>query len=356
MNPSPTTLAILTLDFAPETGGVQTLLFEIAARMGRTDPLTVITPVQGELVPDPQFHRAIPPAATVRGFWRTLRSIRPDRVWVGHTHPRLLMAAALYPRARYAASAYGNDFLAARRRWHWPLTRALLRRAHPLITITRANAERLHGLGLPGARVVYPGTDPQRFHPPPDRLSSPLTLLTVSRLVSRKGIDTVIQALPALLDTFSDLQYQIIGEGPDRPRLEALARSLQVQDSVRFLGRATEDELPVCYRRAHVFVMPAREIPGDASVEGFGIVYLEASASGLPVVAGRSGGAVEAVKDGETGLLVPPDDPEALAQGLHRLLSSPALRDRMGRAGRRWATEEMNWDRAARQVHALLTP
>jgi phosphatidylinositol alpha-1,6-mannosyltransferase len=95
--------------------------------------------------------------------------------------------------------------------------------------------------------------------------------------------------------------------------------------------------------------MPAREEPETASIEGFGIVYLEASASGLPVVAGRSGGVAEAVREGETGLLVSPDDPVTLARALLLLLNDADLRNRMGNAGRRWVEEEMNWDRASRQ-------
>lgn len=121
-----------------------------------------------------------------------------------------------------------------------------------------------------------------------------------------------------------------------------------------FHGLVPDEELPDLYRKTHIFVMPTREEQEAASVEGFGIVYLEASASGLPVVAGHSGGAVEAVRHGETGFLVPPDDVGALSETLHRLLDDAELRRRLGENGRRWVEDEMNWDRAARQLADLL--
>ncbi len=124
--------------------------------------------------------------------------------------------------------------------------------------------------------------------------------------------------------------------------------------AVRFMDEVSDSDLPETYRRAAVFVMPTRQDYHDGSVEGFGIVYLEASASGLPVVAARSGGAAEAVLENETGLLVPPDDPPALTKALTYLLDDPALRQRMGRAGRLWVEREMNWDRAGRQFLSIM--
>ena len=342
-------LAILTLDFPPDTGGVQTYLGEISPRLSRRGEVCVITPVATSSA-EP-FHREVVPP-TIPAFIRALRQFAPDRVLVGHAHPRLLIPAALVAWRRYAVCAYGNDYLAAQRRWHRPIFNALLHRANPLITISRANALRLRQLGVPHPVVIYPGTDPLRFYPPPVPPPPPWTLLTVGRLVPRKGIDLVIQTLPSLLDDFPALRYRIVGDGPDRARLEALADRLGVSEVLEFSGRVPDAQLPEVYCGAHIFVMPVRE--ERASVEGFGIVYLEASASGLPVVAGRSGGAVEAVRDGETGFLVPPGDRVALLRVLRRLLLDPNLRHCMGTAGRRWVEEKMNWDRAAQEVLDVL--
>jgi len=346
-------IALLTLDFPPGVGGVQQYLFEIARRLGVAYELTVVTPVGGPL-PKVPFHRLILPSCHPWTFARVLLVLKPDHVLVGHTHPRLLLSAALCASKRYAAIAYGNDYLAAQNRWHRPLFNALLSGAHPLITISQANAWRLRALGIPNPVIIPPGTDPVRFSPPPQEPPGPPTLLTVGRLVPRKGVDTVLQALPLLLSEFPRLRYLIVGDGPDRPRLEALARDLGIASAVEFSGRVPDEALPQVYQRTHLFVMPVREEQEGISIEGFGIAYLEASASGLPVIAGRSGGAAEAVRDGVTGIVVPPDDLGALADALLRLLHDPELRRRMGQAGRRWVEEEMNWDRAAHQMQAVL--
>jgi phosphatidyl-myo-inositol dimannoside synthase len=347
-------IALLTYDFPPGTGGVQTYLYEIARRLAREHEVHVITPGAGERPGNSGLHYHNPGAMSALSFRRLLRPLQPDRVVAGHAHPQLLLAA-LATRLPYAAVAYGNDFLAAQRRWHRPLFNTLLGRARPFITITAANARRLVALGLPLPQVVRPGADPQRFRPPAEPPSLPPRLLTVARLVSRKGIDNVIAALPSLLDSFPDLTYHVAGDGPDRQRLERLATGAGVARAIRFAGFVPDAGFPALYQKTHVFVMPAREEIAGASIEGFGIVYLEASASGLPVVAGESGGAVEAVRDGVTGYLVPPDDPAALADTLRRLLGDEALRLRLGAAGRQWVESEMNWDRAASEFAALLT-
>ncbi len=257
-------------------------------------------------------------------------------------------------RRRFIALAYGNDYEAAQLRWHASIFNRLLAGARPLVTISRANAQRLQELGLPSPELLLPGTDPDRFTPPASPPSGPPILLTVARLVSRKGIDTVLRALPPLLDQTPGLQYWIVGTGPARDSLRQLAKELQINHAVRFMDDVSDSDLPAIYRKATIFVMTARAEYHAGSVEGFGIVYLEASASGLPVVAARSGGAAEAVIDAETGLLVPPDDPQALAQALKRLLNDPALRQRLGRAGRRWVEREMNWDRVGRQFMSII--
>ncbi len=350
MNPS---LAILTLDYESQMGGVQTFLYEISDRMRGPFRITVLAPVRGP--PRRRDSLAIVDIGS-GNFARlllALRKLKPDRVLVGHAHPRLLLPAILYGK-RYALITHGNDFLAGQKRWHRPLFNWLLRRARPLITNSHANAARLRTLGCGQPIVIYPGTDPRRFSMK-QADSDRLTLLTVGRLAPRKGIDTVLQALPAVLSEFPDLHYRIAGEGPDRGRLEALVREFRLSDRVEFLGYIPPERLPAVYQSASVFVMPAREEVAAGSIEGFGIVYLEAAASGLPVIAGRSGGAAEAVRHGETGFLVVPDDPQHLADTVIRLLRDSDLRVRMGKAGREWVEREMNWDRAAAElVRALV--
>jgi phosphatidylinositol alpha-1,6-mannosyltransferase len=346
-------LALLSLDFPPLGGGVSSYLLETSRRLDGEFAVTVLTPVSGGPIEDGIIARRVVADGGVLGFLAALRSLRPDRVLVGHAHPRLLAAAGLFGRP-YALIAHGNDFLAAQGRWHRPLFNRLVRNAEPLIANSRATADRLRSLGRDVATVVPPGADPERFTPRASPSGAVPTLLTVSRLVPRKGIDTVLRALPALRSRWPDLRYRIAGDGPDRERLEALAEKLALGGAVDFVGHVADPLLPALYRDATLFVMPVREEQAEASVEGFGIVYLEAAACGLPVIAGDSGGAAEAIVDGQTGLLVPPDDPARLAETALRLLDDEPLRQRMGAAGREWVEREMNWDRAARELGEAL--
>ncbi len=345
-------IVCLTFDFFPDVGGVQRYLHETLRRIARSHEVTVITPVPGA-EPEP-YRRVVVPRARWDMWFRALVAARPDRVLVGHAHPRLLLLAALVTPRRYAALAYGNDYRAAQRRWHRPLFNFLLGRARPLVTITRANARHLHSLGLPEPVVVYPGTDPTTFTPLPSPPPYPPVLLTVGRLVPRKGVDTVLRALPYLRGTFPHLRYRVVGTGPDLERLHTLAHNLDVTPLVEFLGHVPDSALPQVYRHAHLFVMPVREEEKGASVEGFGIVFLEAAASGLPVITSPAGGAAEALLPGETGLLVPPDAPQILAEAIAELLANPSRRLAMGRAGRAWVENHMTWDHTARRLMEVL--
>ena len=344
-------LTLLTQDFFPNRGGLQEYLFEVAQRLSETVDVTVLTPVRGALPPGSRFERVVASSLDPLYLWRQIRRHSPNVLLLGHARLRMFLAGQMW--GSYATLTYGNDFLAAQRRWHRPLFNLLMSRSRPLMTNSNAMGERLQALGMQPPIVVLPGANPDRLAPAGAPPTEP-TLLTVSRLVSRKGIDTVMHALPALLEEFPALQYQIGGLGPERENLEALARQLGVREAVKFLGFVPDEALPDLYRSASIFVMPTREEVEAASVEGFGIVYLEASASGLPVVAASSGGAVEAVRHGETGLLVPPDEPQQLSEALGRLLRDPGLCQRLGHNGRRWVEEEMNWDRAARQLKEAL--
>ncbi len=346
-------LAILTLDFKPDFGGVQEYLYQISQRLASYCEVTVITLRKGNLPPTTRFQRITVPSASPQHFWQALRKTQPTHVLVGHAHPRLILAARFY--GRYATITYGNDYLAAQKRWHRILFNALLAHSTPLLTISQANAQRLTKIGLPVPAIIPPGTDPAQFFPAnvpnPQKTAN---LLTLGRLVPRKGIDTVLQALPSLLRPFPHIRYQIGGDGPDRVRLEQLVATLKLEKVVSFLGKIPPELLPDVYRQAHIFVMPTREEAGGRSIEGFGIVYLEASASGLPVIATNSGGVAEAVQEGKTGILVPPDNPTAVAQAITTLLQDNALRLKMGQAGRKWIETTMNWERTAKQIALAL--
>jgi phosphatidylinositol alpha-1,6-mannosyltransferase len=184
------------------------------------------------------------------------------------------------------------------------------------------------------------------------RRTGPL-LLSVARLVPRKGIDTTIASLPTILTRYPNAMYVIVGTGPDRTRLEALASVTGVSAHVAFVGDVGEDELPGYYAASDVFVLPTRTIPSDEEIEGFGIVYLEAAATAVPSVAAQAGGVADAVSNGVTGLLVPPSDPPAVGEAVLRLLDDPRFRARLGWNGRHAVERHFHWNRASEAISAI---
>jgi phosphatidyl-myo-inositol dimannoside synthase len=201
------------------------------------------------------------------------------------------------------------------------------------------------------------GTDPVRFNPARDTgalrrrwgVGDAPVIITVARLVPHKGQDMGIRALAQLSRDFSELRYIMVGEGHDELRLRALARKLGVMDKVGFVGAMRDDELPEAYATSTIYLGASR-VDKEINVEGFGISFLEAGASGVPSVAGDSGGVRSAVRDGETGIVVPPTDPDAIADALRLLLLNPERRKQMGRAARHAVETHYNWDRVARDT------
>jgi phosphatidylinositol alpha-1,6-mannosyltransferase len=201
------------------------------------------------------------------------------------------------------------------------------------------------------------GTDPVKFHPARDIGSlrakwgvgdAPL-LITVARLVPHKGQDSAIRALSALRDEFPELHYVMVGEGHYEERLRDLARELGVADRTIFAGLLADEDLAEAYATSTLYVGLSR-IDREINVEGFGISFLEAGASGVPSVAGDSGGVRSAVRDGETGIVVPPTDIESVAAAIASLLRDEPRRIAMGRAARLAVETHYNWDRVARDT------
>ncbi|HEY0243514.1 MAG TPA: glycosyltransferase family 4 protein [Gemmatimonadaceae bacterium] len=226
--------------------------------------------------------------------------------------------------------------------------------------VAELSGEVMNQLGVrnvPPTSALALGTDPDLFSPARDtgRLrsswnagSGPL-ILTVARLVPHKGQDTVIQALAVLAPEFPDLRYVLVGEGHDEERLRRLAAELHVDDKVIFAGAIPDADLPEAYATANLYAGASR-VDNEINVEGFGISFLEASASGLPVVAGDSGGVRSAVRDGETGIVLPPTDVAAWSRTLAELLRDPARQEALGNAGRAAVESFYNWDRVARDT------
>ncbi len=226
--------------------------------------------------------------------------------------------------------------------------------------IVAANSQFTAGLvqpflrGKTQVRVIWPGVVPptgasRKF---PSRVKGGARILTIARLEPRKGIDAVLRALPALQKTHPDIVYDIIGKGADKARLEALAASRGIKDCVRFHGHIAEPEKAALLAKASVFVLPNRREPG--SVEGFGIVFLEAAAFGVPSIAGSDGGTGDAVLAGKTGLIVDGADEAAVQNALARLLGNSEAALRMGRAAHERFWSDFAWDAAITRFEAAL--
>lgn len=210
---------------------------------------------------------------------------------------------------------------------------------------------------MPPVVALALGTDPVAFNPSRDsgklrarwKVGTAPLIITVARLVPHKGQDMGIRALAALRPDFPELRYIIVGEGEQWQSLRDLAQELGVGDRVCFAGAMRDDELPEAYATSTVYLGASRVDLG-INAEGFGISFLEASASGLPIVAGDSGGVRSAVRDGETGVVVPPTDVDSIAHALRGYLSDENRRRATGAAGRKAVETHYNWDRVARDT------
>lgn len=254
-----------------------------------------------------------------------LNGFLADAVVIGHVNlaPLALVARTIRPRLRYAVIAHGFEIWTLQ----GGLRRAGLRASSLVAAVSHDTRARLVALGVEEQRVVLlPNTvDAARFTigARPRALAARLgladepVLLTVGRLTlydRAKGVDCVLTALPAIVRRIGNIRYVVVGDGDNRPRLEAYAASLGVADRVTFVGTVAADELPDYYRLCDVFVMPSKK-------EGFGIVFLEALACGRPVIAADFGGARDPLLGGELGRLVPPDDPDRLADAVVDVLA-----------------------------------
>jgi phosphatidylinositol alpha-1,6-mannosyltransferase len=211
---------------------------------------------------------------------------------------------------------------------------------------------------------LTPGVDDETFHPGVDGapvraaygLGDRPVVVCVSRLVERKGQDMLIRSLPAVRNRVPDAALLIVGDGPQRGALERLTDELGLREAVVFTGAKPWAELPPYFAAGDVFAMPTRTRKAGFEVEGLGIVYLEGSATGLPVVAGDSGGAPDAVQDGTTGYVVDGRSADSIAAKVSTLLLDKELAAQMGQAGRRWVEREWRWDDLAKRLDGLLMP
>ena len=366
---------VVTNDFPPRRGGIQSFVHELAVRQPAGSIVVYCSDHEGSRVFDAQQPFPVirhptglllpTPAARVRAV-RALREYGCTAVWFGRVRaagcarPALRRAGA----QRIVASTHGHEI-----GWAMlPAGRQILRRIGThcdVVTYLGAYTQRrVRSAFGPRAdlRQLTPGVDVETFRPDVDGsivrarhgLSDRPVIVCVSRLVARKGQDSLIRALPAVRRAVPDTALLLVGAGPQVDHLIELARREGVAEHVVLTGAVSHSELAAHYAAGDLFAMPCRTRRGGMDVEGLGIVYLEASAIGLPVVAGDSGGAPDAVLAGRTGYVVGGQDMTALVRTLITLLRDDDLRARLGTAGRDWVEREWRWEVVAANLTDIL--
>ncbi len=364
---------VVTNDFPPRAGGIQNFVHALAIRQpagsivvycsdwrgsaefDAAQPFPVIRESTSVLLPAPAVGRRAASIAREHGC---------DTVWFGAAAPLGLLAGGLRKRAgieRAVALTHGHEVGWAALPGARGLLKRVARGCDVVTYLSEYQRVRLAGpIGqLTELRRLAPGVDAELFHPGADGasirdrygLGDRPVIVCVSRLVPRKGQDSLIRAFPEVRRQVPGAVLLIVSGGPDRKRLRKLAGG---DPDIIFTGSVPYADLPAHYAAGDVYAMPCRTRGGGLDVEGLGIVYLEASAVGLPVIGGDSGGAPDAVLEGETGYVVGGRDQAALTRRLVELLRDPDLRARMGAAGRKWIESEWTWDLQAARMETLL--
>lgn len=344
-------IAIVTHDYPPGCGGIGRHASGVARRLvNRGHHVRVICPAGSEstagerVVRIPASNRSpLRLARTARAIRGVVREEEPDVLFSLHWRNCGIPATLAASGIPLIQDVHGSEIFRYRGRWTEPIWDGLLdkviSRSTTVTVRTAFQKQALHERGIDQTPVeICPGgVDRDRLERPApeqragDGEGGELVLLTVGRVVPRKGHETVLRAVADLVSGGFDLTYLIAGTGPHRPALEGLVSELGVEEHVEFLGYVPEDELSSVYQAADVFVMPNRDAGGD--IEGFGLVFVEAWFHGLPVVAGDAHGPPQVVREGEDGFVVDPGDHEAIVDRMQDL-SDNALRERLGKNGR----------------------
>ena len=379
-------ILVIATEFPPDIGGAAVFVGNLCDQLARRGhQVRVILPRLSDLVRPLHTFKgsdAVTYQVTYLKTKRRLSSLRPiyatlaaareqrtDVVFFGQLVTTWGLGAVLLSqlcRVPFVILSHGNDLRFMMVNWVDRLAVRLVRaKASLMLANSTFTAERIRGTGYAGkVEILHPGVDTTQFHPHWDTkeitkryaLENKRILITTARLTRKKNIHRVLKALPIVIKQIPNLIYLIIGQGEEEDRLRRLVVELDMESYVRFVGHVAHPQLGPFYNVADLFIMPSYQAEGTDDKETFGISFIEASACSKPVIGGRSGGVSDAVVDGETGLLVDPDDEQEIAAAITRLLTDKALARRLGENGRRRAVEELSWEKvAARFDNALLT-
>jgi phosphatidyl-myo-inositol dimannoside synthase len=371
----------ITNDFGPRAGGIETFVIGLLERIP-FGSVVVYTSSQGDtsaydqkwlqdfgvevirdkskvLLPTPRVSRAVKKIARDRGL---------KIVFFGAAAPLGLLSHSLRKAGveRIVALTHGHEVWWARL---WPFTWAMRRIGSGVDVLTylgnftrTAISRALREDDAKAMVRIAPGIDTTHFRPMDQveelrdeiELTGKRVIVSVGRLVHRKGQDTLVESLPAIVSKYPDAHLLFVGVGPHLEYIHKRAVQLNVLSHISFVGRVTYPELPKFIALGEIFAMPSRSRLAGLEVEGLGIVYLEASACGLPVVGGLSGGAPDALIEGETGFAVDGLNPVAVSSAIIKLLDDPIRARAMGQRGRQWIVEEWEWKRWSAEFNTLL--
>ena len=360
----------ITNDFGPRTGGIETFVIGLIERMPKGSVI-VYTSAQDETEGYDRYwlenfgvevirDRAkilLPSPRVARNVNKLVRTRNIEKAFFGAAAPLGVLAKGLRRNGvkRIVALTHGHEVWWAKL---WPFSVAIsfigkhVDHLTYLGNFTRTEISKALSTSAKNAMVkIAPGIDTSHFLPTTNAselrsqlgLADKKVIVSVGRLVHRKGQDILIQALPEVLKAHPSAHLLLVGEGPYRQYLEKLVKELKVEAAITFIGRIQYRELPRYICVGDIFVMPSRSRLAGLEVEGLGIVYLEASACGLPVIAGKSGGAPDAVIENKTGLSVDGTNPKEIAEAVCKLLSDTKLAKQMGDEGRKWVVENWRW-------------
>ena len=370
----------ITNDFPPRPGGIQTFVYEIVRRF-EPSQVSVLTSswagdAQFDALHDFEVVRAktqmlLPTKKTFALAKEIIERNQIEQVIFGASAPLGLLAGPLRKLGikKIVAFTHGHEVGWAKT----PVTKQLLRKISNEVDVLTYLTEYtknqiLKGLPKSAAAKMHqllPAVDSQQFSTSNRDQGNELrtqigfadrpVIVSVSRLMARKGHDQLIKTLPKVQEQIPGAALVIVGEGPYRNKLEKFVSQLSLEQDVHFIGKVPFADLPKWYAVGDIFAMPCRTRSAGWDVEGLGIVYLEASATGLPVIAGDSGGAPEAVESDQSGYVVSGTNQDELVNRIVQLLADAQLRDQMGQFGRNWVQTNWTWENTFAKLNALIS-
>lgn len=373
-------ILFVTNDFGPRAGGIESFIIGLIQH-STLSPITVYTSSQGDtreydeswqadygvkVIRDPA-KILLPTPRVSRLITRVIKELKTEVVVFGAAAPLAIMSAACRRAGakKIIALTHGHEVW-----WSkvFPFTLIMRRIGSTTDALTylgeftrRAISRSLTSPAASAMVKIAPGIDTEHFSPVDSTelktslgLSGKRVIVSVGRLVHRKGQDKLIESMPSIIQEIPNAHLLLVGEGPYRKHLTELVRKHNLEDFVTFIGRIQFAQLPSYICCGEIFAMPSRSRFAGLEVEGLGIVYLEASACGLPVIAGASGGAPDAVIDGVTGVVVDGLDCAAIAGAAIQMLENPIQSQKMGLEGRRWVIEQWRWQIWADEFAKLL--